>query len=55
MTLSELFRDLMFFQNEALCEAPVADTPLQFPHLKGEWTENMMVSVYQRYCRVSGE
>ena len=54
MALSELFRDLMFFQNEILCEEPYADSPLQFPHLKGEWTENMMVAVYQRYCRVSG-
>ena len=54
MTLAELFRCLMFFVDEDLCEEPARDTPLQFPHLKGEWTENMMVSVYQRYCRTTG-
>ena len=54
MTLAELFRCLLFFVDEELCEEPAFDTPLQFPHLKGEWTENMMVSVYQRYCRTTG-
>jgi hypothetical protein len=54
MTLAELFRCLTFFVDEDLCEAPARDTPLQFPHLKGEWTENMMVAVYQRYCRTTG-
>mmetsp|Transcript_16780 Transcript_16780/g.25216 ORF Transcript_16780/g.25216 Transcript_16780/m.25216 type:complete len:773 (+) Transcript_16780:69-2387(+) len=54
MTLAELFRLLLFFVNEELVEEPLPDTPLQFPHLKGEWAENMLSTVYRRYCRSSG-
>ena len=45
---------MLFFVNEQLVEEPIPDTPLQFPHLKGEWAENMLVSVYQKYCRSYG-
>ncbi len=51
MTLAELFRCYLFFMDEEFVEAPLPDTPLQFPHLRGAWAENMIVTVYQRYCR----
>ena len=54
MTLSEMFRFLLSFTNEVLCEEADPDSPLQFPHLKGHWAENMLSSIYRRYCKTTG-
>lgn len=54
MTLAEMFRFLLSFTNEDLCEEPDPDSPLQFPHLKGHWAENMLSTIYRSYCKTSG-
>lgn len=54
MTLAEMFRFLLSFANEDLCEEPDPDSPLQFPHLKGHWAENMLSSIYRSYCKTTG-
>jgi hypothetical protein len=54
MTLAKMFRFLLSFSNEDLCEEPDPDSPLQFPHLKGHWAENMLSSIYRRYCKTTG-
>ena len=54
LTLAVMFRYLLSFTNEELCEEADPDSPLQFPHLKGHWAENMLSSIYRRYCKTTG-
>jgi hypothetical protein len=54
LTLAEMFRFLLSFSNEDLCEEADPDSPLQFPHLKGHWAENMLSSIYRSYCKTTG-
>jgi hypothetical protein len=54
MTLAKMFRHLLFFAEEELVEDPLENAPMQVPHLKGEYSETMMTSVYQHYCNQSG-
>lgn len=54
MTLAEMFRFLLSFANEELCEDADPDSPLQFPHLKGHWAENMLSGIYRAYCKNTG-
>lgn len=50
MNFAEIFRVLLFFVKEELVEAPRPEVALQIPHLKGEWSENLVISIYQYYC-----
>ena len=54
MVLAKILRFCLHFQDHELAEDPEPDAPLQIPHLKGEWAEGMLVSVYQRYCNHLG-
>ena len=54
MVLSKILRFCLHFLDQELAEDPAPDAPLQVPHLKGEWAEGMLVSVYQRYCNHLG-
>ena len=50
LTLSELFRQSLCFIDEAIAEDPQPGTQLQMPHLKGQAVEQMLNTVYRRYC-----
>jgi hypothetical protein len=54
MTLSALFRYLLYFIEEELVEDPLPNTPLQIPHLKGDAAEHMIVGIYKHYCGPTG-
>lgn len=54
LTLAELLRLGLFFFDEELAEDPQADSMQQFPHVKGQASEAMILAVYQRYCGESG-
>ena len=45
-----MFRVGLFFIDEELVEDAQEGIQLQVPHLKGEAVEQMLVTVYQRYC-----
>jgi hypothetical protein len=53
LSLAELFRLSLCFVDEELAEDPQPGTPLQMPHLKGLAIEEMLITVYRRYCRYS--
>lgn len=50
LTLSELFRQSLCFIDEEIAEDPQPGTQLQMPHLKGQAVEQMLNTVYRRYC-----
>eukprot|EP00601_Ochromonadales_sp_CCMP2298_P029316 CAMPEP_0173342112 /NCGR_PEP_ID=MMETSP1144-20121109/10001_1 /TAXON_ID=483371 /ORGANISM="non described non described, Strain CCMP2298" /LENGTH=477 /DNA_ID=CAMNT_0014288619 /DNA_START=491 /DNA_END=1921 /DNA_ORIENTATION=- len=54
LTLAKLFRQMLCFVDEEVAEDPQPGTPLQMPHVKGTAIEEMMITVYQRYCSESG-
>jgi hypothetical protein len=54
MTLAEMFRILLFFIKEELVQEPRPEVALQIPHLRGEWSENLMITIYQYYCGDNG-
>eukprot|EP00595_Chromulina_sp_UTEXLB2642_P002766 CAMPEP_0196768088 /NCGR_PEP_ID=MMETSP1095-20130614/42327_1 /TAXON_ID=96789 ORGANISM="Chromulina nebulosa, Strain UTEXLB2642" /NCGR_SAMPLE_ID=MMETSP1095 /ASSEMBLY_ACC=CAM_ASM_000446 /LENGTH=145 /DNA_ID=CAMNT_0042137169 /DNA_START=810 /DNA_END=1244 /DNA_ORIENTATION=- len=39
---------------EELVEDPRPETSQQIPHLKGEWAENLVITIYQFYCSDNG-
>ena len=51
MTLAEMFRCMLAFMHEILCEDPLPNLPLQIPYLKGDYAEGMVTTVYQTYCK----
>lgn len=54
MTFAELFRNQVFTINIPMCEDPQEGTPINVPHMKGDWAEQMMIDVYRRYCGPQG-
>eukprot|EP01039_Chlorochromonas_danica_P011436 gene11436-12786_t len=54
LTLAEVLRQLLLFFDEELAEDPQEESMQQFPHLKGQASEAMLLAVYQHYCGESG-
>ena len=50
LALAELFRLTLCFIDEEVAEDPQEGTQLQMPHLKGLAIEEMLITVYRRYC-----
>lgn len=50
LCLAELFRLSLCFVDEEVAEDPQPGTQLQMPHLKGQAIEEMLITVYRRYC-----
>lgn len=50
MNLATIYRILLFFIREELVEDPRPDLNFNLPHLKGEWAENLVITIYQYYC-----
>lgn len=50
LNLAELFRLSLCFIDEEVAEDPQEGTQLQMPHLKGQAIEEMLITVYRRYC-----
>ncbi len=42
---------MLFFIEEELAEDPQINSKQQFPHVKGHAVEEMLLTVYQRYCK----
>ena len=44
------YRQSLVFIDEEVAEDPQEGTQLQMPHLKGAAIEDMLFTVYRRYC-----
>lgn len=54
LTLSELFRVMLYFYDEELTEDPDPGSKNKFPMLHGHAIEEMLLSVYRRYSGDGG-
>ena len=48
--LAEILRIMLFFVNEELVGDPNTDFEIKIPTLRGEFAENMVITIYQFYC-----
>lgn len=54
LTFAEVFRLMLFFYGEEIAEDPHPDSKQQCPYAKGKEIEEMLLTVYQRYCGETG-
>ena len=50
MNLAEVFRMMLHFVNEELVGDPRPEVEVKIPPLKGEYAENLVITIYQFYC-----